>query len=268
MSTQILLVALFTFVIHLTATLSLGVRIVGLRTSRWAVSFALFNVMVLVSRLANTLQAPLLAKTVETNIQAGQFDKIADFQWIIGFSTLATLTGIVFFPSFHRLMGKAVERYYHHRSISKLFIHGLSFRVMREVPTYLKWPDQANWQHVSKNHNVPISIFLLNVVANAVITISVLATLYAGYLNPDLRSTAASMSGMINGIATIILVLFIDPTIALLADEVTAGQHSAGYFRRYIILILLARLAGTILAQFLLVPFSYVIIWVAENLYL
>ncbi|QDK77988.1 DUF2837 family protein [Spirosoma sp. KCTC 42546] len=267
MSTQIALVALLTFVIHLIASLSLGVRIVGLRTLRWAVSFALFNVMVLVSRLANTLQAPLLAKTVETNIRAGRFDEIADFRWIIGFATLATLVAGVFFPSFQRLMTRAVDSYYHHRSIGKLIVRSVSPRVMHSIPMYLKWPDQANWQTVSKNRNVPFSIFVLNVLANAIITISVLATLYAGYLNPSLRSTAASMSGLINGIATLMLVLFIDPTIALLADEVGAGRYSEGYFRRYIILILFARVLGTILAQFLLAPFAYLIIWVAENLY-
>ncbi|MVM38682.1 DUF2837 family protein [Spirosoma sp. HMF3257] len=267
MSTQTALVALLTFVIHLIASLSLGVRIVGLRTLRWAVSFALFNVMVLVSRLANTLQAPLLAKNVELNIRAGHLDEIADFRWIIGSATLATLIAGVFFPSFQRLMTRAVDSYYQHRSIGKLLVRSFSFRVVQDIPTYLKWPDQANWQHVTRNRNVPLSIFLLNALANAIMTISVLATLYAGYLNPDLRSTAASMSGLINGLATIILVLFIDPTIALLADEVGAGRYSAGYFRRYIILILFARLVGTILAQFLLIPFAYLIIWVAEHLY-
>ncbi|WP_020594801.1 lipid II flippase family protein [Spirosoma panaciterrae] len=267
MSSQILLVALFTFVIHLVATLSLSVRVVGLQTLRWAVSFSLFNVMALVSRLANTLQAPLLAKTVELNIQAGRFDQIADFRWILAFTTLATVAGGLVFPSFQRLMTRLVESYYQHRSFSKLVVRGLSVSSVRTLPAHLKWPDAANWQAIRQSPNVPIRIFVLNALANAIITVGVLATLYAGYINPDLRATAASMSGLINGIATIILVLFVDPDIALLADEVTAGQHSTGYFRRYIILILLARLTGTLLAQFLLVPFAHLVIWLAQHLY-
>ncbi|GAB4027767.1 lipid II flippase family protein [Spirosoma gilvum] len=267
MSSQILLVALFTFVIHLVATLSLSVRVVGLQTLRWAVSFSLFNIMALFSRLANTLQAPLLAKTVELNIQAGRFDQIADFRWILAFSTLATIAGILVFPSFQRLMTRLVESYYHHRSFGRLLVRSLSFTTVRTLPTHLKWPDPANWQSIWQNPNVPIRIFVLNTLANAIITVGVLATLYAGYINPDLRATAASMSGLINGMATIIMVLFVDPDIALLADEVTAGQYSTGYFRRYIILVLLARLTGTILAQFILVPAAYLVIWLAQHLY-
>ncbi|WP_080054723.1 lipid II flippase family protein [Spirosoma aerolatum] len=267
MSSQILLVALFTFVIHLVATLSLSVRVVGLQTLRWAVSFSLFNIMALFSRLANTLQAPLLAKTVELNIQSGRFDQIADFRWILAFTTLATATGALIFPSFQRLMTRLVETYYHHRSFSKLIVRSLSLSTVRTLPQHLKWPDSANWQAIRQKPNVPIRILVLNALANAIITVGVLATLYAGYINPDLRATAASMSGLINGIATIIMVLFVDPDIALLADEVTAGQHSTGYFRRYIIQVLLARLVGTILAQFLLVPFAHMVIWLAQHLY-
>ncbi len=113
---------------------------------------------------------------------------------------------------------------------------------------------------------MPTSILLLNLLANAVITVGVLSTLYAGYLNPDLRLTAASMAGVINGLSTILLVVFVDPDIALLCDEVVAGRYSEGYFRRYIIQVLAARLVGTLLAQVLLVPFAYLIVWIAEHM--
>ncbi len=266
MSMQVAIVALMTFVIHLTATLSLGVRIVGLRTTRWAVSFALFNVMVLGSRLANTLQAPLLAKTVETHIKDGLPPDTADFRWIIAFASLATVVGTGLFPSFQRLMARAVERYYQHRSLPRLLWHSLTISTARQIPAHLKWPDRANWQHFRGSPNVSVSMLGLNVLANAIITVGVLATLYAGYLNADLRLTAASLAGVINGLSTIILVIFVDPDIALLCDEVVAGRFSEGYFRRYIVLILAARLVGTLLAQLLLVPAAQLIVWIAEHM--
>jgi hypothetical protein len=71
MTTQILIVLILTFVINLITTLSYSVRIVGIRTGRIAISFALFNILVLVSRTANGFQAPLLAKTVENDIKIG-----------------------------------------------------------------------------------------------------------------------------------------------------------------------------------------------------
>src|ERR1700733_13499561 len=70
MTTQIIIVLILTFLINLITTLSYSVRIVGIRTGRVAISFALFNILVLVSRTANGFQAPLLAKTVENDIRA------------------------------------------------------------------------------------------------------------------------------------------------------------------------------------------------------
>ncbi|WP_234734741.1 lipid II flippase Amj family protein [Tellurirhabdus bombi] len=267
MSAQILLVSTLTFVIHLISTLSIGTRVVGIRTSRWAVSFSLFNTLALVTRLANTIQAPLLAKTVEMKIKVGHFeDTAADFRWIIAFTTLATLAGMLLFPSFQRLLARAVEGYYTYRSIPKLILRSMSPAILRKIPAHMKWPDRANWQHITRKRNISLQLFVLNALANAVLTVSVLSTLYAGYINPELRSTSASLSGMINGGAAIILVTFVDPSNALLSDEVVAGRYSEGYFRRYVIWMLLSRLSGTIIAQLLLVPFAYLIVWVAENL--
>ncbi len=42
-----------------------------IRTGRIAISFAVFNVFALLSRTANTIQAPLLAKTIENSINLG-----------------------------------------------------------------------------------------------------------------------------------------------------------------------------------------------------
>ncbi len=59
MSTQIIIVLILTFVIYVISTLAYSVRIVGVRTGRIAISFAVFNVFALLSRTANTIQAPL-----------------------------------------------------------------------------------------------------------------------------------------------------------------------------------------------------------------
>lgn len=71
MDGQLLLIFALTFVIHLIGTLAYSVRIAGTRTGRIAVSFALFNILVLVSRTSNSFQAPLLAKWVEENLLLG-----------------------------------------------------------------------------------------------------------------------------------------------------------------------------------------------------
>ena len=83
MSNQIVSVIGLTFLINLITTLSYSVRIVGIRTGRIAVSFALFNILVLISRTAYGFQAPLLASTIEKNINAGTGENLFEFRLII-----------------------------------------------------------------------------------------------------------------------------------------------------------------------------------------
>ncbi|OLN28097.1 hypothetical protein DSOL_4241 [Desulfosporosinus metallidurans] len=65
MTTQVIIVLILTVIISIISTLAYSVRIVGVRTGRIAVSFAVFNIFALISRTANSVQAPLLAKTIE-----------------------------------------------------------------------------------------------------------------------------------------------------------------------------------------------------------
>ncbi len=81
MDTQFVVICLLTFVIHLVGTLAYSVRIAGVRTRRIAVSFALFNILVLVSRTSNSFQGPTLAKRVESNLNLGaSHDLLLDFR--------------------------------------------------------------------------------------------------------------------------------------------------------------------------------------------
>src|SRR5204863_2221176 len=68
MDIQLAVICALTFIIHLIGTLAYSVRIAGVRTRRIAVSFALFNVLVLLSRTSNSFQGPFLAKRVEENL--------------------------------------------------------------------------------------------------------------------------------------------------------------------------------------------------------
>src|SRR4051794_34573147 len=126
MSTQIIVVLVLTFVINLITTLSYSVRIVGIRTGRIAISFALFNILVLVSRTANGFQAPLLANTVENDIKVGLFDNSLTFRLIILSCSVATIVGAFLIPTFQRVLSKAVVNFSIHKSMGKLLLHGFS----------------------------------------------------------------------------------------------------------------------------------------------
>src|SRR2546423_1751975 len=97
MDMQLALIWGLTFVIHLIGTLAYSVRIAGVRTGRIAVSFALFNILVLVSRTANGFQAPLLAKRVETHL--GSPNLLSDFRWLLLSASVATVIGAILVPT-------------------------------------------------------------------------------------------------------------------------------------------------------------------------
>lgn len=265
MSQEILVVCILTFVIHLVGTYSLAIRIVGLRTGKWSMAYAMFNILALVTRLSTTFQAPLLAKTIEMNILNGSRPDTTDFRLILAASSLAMLTGGLTIPIFHRLLAVAVERYYVHKSFFRLFLSIFNWERISRLRQHVVIPHRANWQAFT-TPIVPKKVIVLNLLSQAILTVGVLSTLYAGYLNPDLRSTSASMSGFINGFAAIVLVVVVDPNIALLSDEVASNNVSPTYFRKYIIVLTAVRILGTLFSQLLLLPIAHLVVWMSETL--
>jgi len=267
MNNQILIVFCLTFVIHLISTLAYSVRLVGTRTGRIAISFSLFNLLALVSRTANMLQAPLLAKYIEQNIQAGtSTNLITDFRWLLISATCATIVGGILIPTFQKTMSKAVKGFSLYRSLPRLLLHGVSKAGLHHIRTSLTVPATRNLSGVKRAKQLPWRVIGFHTFAESLITVGVLASLYAGTLNPELRMTASNLSALVNGGAVILLLIFIDPYFSMLTDDVMQGQVSQPFFRRCVIMLVISRLIATILAQVWLLPAAYLIIKIAEIL--
>lgn len=266
MTIQVVIVLILTFIINLITTLSYSVRIVGIRTGRIAISFALFNILVLVSRTANGFQAPLLAKTVENDIKQGVSDNAGDFRLVILSCTFATIIGAFFIPTFQRVLSKAVVNFSAHKSMGRLILHGFSKTGILYFRQNVTVPAKDNISAIRFDHKFPWRIFLLNAMAVAILTVGVLSAVYASYLNPDYRTTASNLSAFINGFATILMFAFIDPHLSALTDDVMLGKCSEATFRKYIVYMTIARLFGTVLAQVLFLPAAHFLAWTAEHI--
>ncbi|MFT3824303.1 MAG: lipid II flippase Amj family protein [Chitinophagaceae bacterium] len=266
MTTQVLIVLILTFLINLITTLSYAVRIVGVRTGRIAISFALFNILVLISRTANGFQAPLLAKTVENDIKHGVLSNVPTFRMVIFSCTLASIAGALLIPTFQRILSKAVVNFSEHKSLSRLLYHGFSKTGILYFKDNLTIPSKGNLTNIELRQEFPWRIFLLNVVAVAIVTVGVLSAVYASYFNPEYRTTASNLSSFINGFATILLFIFIDPHLSAMTDDVTMGKCSEITFRKYIVYMTIARVIGTILAQLLFIPGAQLLAYVATIL--
>jgi hypothetical protein len=230
-------------------------------------SFALFNALVLVSRLSNGFLAPLIAKRVENALARGSGAHLqADFRIILLATTLGVVVGIALVPAAQRLMARVIEGMQRRRSLARVALRTFTpggLRTLRDSatlpkvrrPVSLKPPREVGW-----------SVLAANCFAQAILVVGVLASIYAGYVEPQFRVTASQLSALINGFATILLFLVIDPQLSLLTDDVIDGKTSEAAYRRSIVWISGSRLVGTILAQALFLPAALAIAWVAARI--
>jgi len=268
MDKQLLLICALTFIIHIIGTLAYSVRIAGIRTRRIAVSLALFSILMLLSRTSNSFLGPFLAKRVETGIDqhVAASTLLIDFRWLLFSASLATILGAILIPTFQRAFCRAVEHFQVHRSVPKLLLHAVFKGGMSYLKTSASLPKPANVTGLRQKSGVSISMTAMNVIATALWTVGVFAALYAGVLDPSVRVPSSTLSSIINGGATIMMAVFIDPHMSGMTDDVIEGKIEESQFRRAVVWLVGSRLAGTLIAQFLLVPSAVVIVGVANIL--
>lgn len=265
MDAQLIIICLLTAGINLIGTLAYAARIAGVRTRRIAMSFALFNVLVLVSRTSNAFLGPFLAKRIENRLASGGGEALlGDFRLVLLSASIAVAIGIVLVPTGQRLFARAIGYFQEHRSTTKMLLRCATPMGLKTISDAITLPRMVHLQALRRPRGVSWSVLVANCLAQALITVGVVASLYAGYLNPEFRVTASQLSAVINGFATILLFAFIDPQLSVMTDDVTDGRVSEPLFRRTIIWISLSRLAGTLLAQALFVPSALAIAWIAN----
>lgn len=265
MDLQLTIVFLLTSTIHLMSTLAYGVRIAGVKTRRIMLAFALFNVLVLFGRAASSLQAPLLAKRVESQLLVNPPHAVeGDLRWLIAAATLASIVGALLIPSFHRVFAQVVRGYAAYRSVPRLIVHSFSTAGMAHLRDSLVLPATTTVWSAQHGKHIPLRLVFFNMLAEGLLTIGVLAALYAGYLQPEFRVTASNLSALVIGGATILMVLTIDPYLSIITDDVIDGRMGEDFLRRSVVWLVGSRIAGTLLAQGLLLPTALAIVQVAR----
>jgi len=255
MDTQLLAICILTGIINLIGALAYGARIAGVRTRRIAMSFALFNILILASRLSNGFLGPLVAKRIENAIAAGGDAGLqGDFHLILASASFAVLIGILLVPTGQRWFSTAILKLQESRSVARLLLQSASPSGLRVMWGSLAFPRMRQSGMLARPRQLGWGILIANCLAQAILAVGVFAAIYAGYLNPEYRVTASQLSAVINGLATILLFAFIDPHLSVITDDAVEGKISEAAFRRVIVWISLSRLAGTVLAQALFLP--------------
>jgi hypothetical protein len=260
------IILLLTVVVHCLDTASYASRIAGARTGRLALTSALFNIVSLASRVAYTLQAPLLGSAVDRMVAAHQLSGLVpDFHIILASATVGTLAGAALIPTFTALFSRAANSYDFHGSFPALLLHTLSLRGFSRISQTVRVPLPDSLRQ-ARRLNLPRSFLLLNILVTGVYTVGVSSTIYASALAPDLARTATTLSGVVNGIGTLLLVLLIDPVSALITDQALRGRRPPAEVSHIVVWQVTGRLLGTLLAQLIFLPAALLVVRLAHLL--
>lgn len=258
---QLILVSLFTFIIHLAETLTYSLRSAGVRLGKIAVALSLSGIILLISRTANMAQAPLTGKIIDSAKNNVDYNLIDQLRIIIGAATIGTFAAILLFPSAVLLASRVVSHFEVAGSIPQMVRSSVSFQKLHNARYHLRFPKFSMLSRL-RIGGIPKRILILNCLVTAIYTIGVLAALLASTLTIDYSITASQSSGLINGIATILLTMLIDPHIALITDKVIKREKEVAVLNKIFGLLMISRLLGTVFAQVLLVPAAYWIKWI------
>lgn len=255
--TLIELIAL-TIIIHVVDTIAYSVRLNSVKSGQVALSFSLFNIFVLVSRTANMFQGPLIGTIIGLSIN-DTFNPENDLRLVILAATIGTLFGIFLIPTFLKIFEKAVKRLELTGSVPTLVVEALQVNNIKRIVRSTVRPSKTMLEKL-RFREIPKRLLVLNTVVTGIYTVGILAAYYSALLVPEqARLAAGASSGMINGMASILLTLFIDPKSAIITDQALRGKRPYADVKALVILLIGTKLIGTLFGQVLFIPAAQII---------
>lgn len=247
-------------------TLAYSTRISGARVKLIATALSLFSTLVIISRFSTMIQQPLTAKLIAEAPEINKLHYIEEqYRFLILVTSIGVLLGILLFPTFINIFSRAIIQLSNESgSIFALFFKLFKGNGFKKIVKCFRLPRFSYLKGITLK-TIPKRLFVINVIISAVFTIGVLSSIYASLLVPkDYAQTALMSSGIINGIATILLTLFIDPKASVLADKVMKNQIDYIYLKSYSLTMISSKFLGTILAQLIFIPASFYVAWFAK----
>ncbi|MFA5839805.1 MAG: lipid II flippase Amj family protein [Candidatus Margulisiibacteriota bacterium] len=241
------IVCFFTAMIHFTETLSSSMRLTGVRTRQLALSLSFVNASLLISRMSNMLQAPLLGGMVDTAILMNDINILwVNFRLVIFAAFIGNLLGALMIPFAVRVFTRGIKKFDEVGSVPRLIALGFYPRNFAKIVSDFRLPSKESFKGLSLK-GIPRTFLMLNLIMVSIYAIGVLCSLMAGALVPEFRVTATQLSGIVNGLATILFTLMVDPIAAHITDQAVRGQRPEGDVRTVVFYIVLGRIVGTLL---------------------
>jgi hypothetical protein len=266
-SERLLVISMFILVVTTIETLAYSTRLSGARVGLIASAISLFNTLVVTSRFSTMFQQPLTGKLIaEVPESANKLEFLENqFRILIGFTSVGVIIGILLFPTFISIFSRAIIQLSNERgSYYYLTKKWFTLKGFNRIIKCFRLPRGELLRGINKQ-TFPKRLFVVNVLITAVYTVGVLASIYGSLLtDPKYAQAVVLSSGIINGIATILLTLFIDPKASVLADQVTKDKTKYKFLKSYSFAMITSKFAGTILAQLIFIPAAYYVVWFAK----
>lgn len=288
---RFIVIIILTVAVHMIYTLAYSVRLAGVRTQRLLTALSLYNIIYLMASVSGTIQIPLLNSLLEHGIkdsaaQAGIMISTEQFinmdiyrellvafersiRLVIAASTLGTLLGVVLIPVFVRISVKATRLFEENGSVLRTFFGLIFIRQVWRLNTarlLFPFPYSSIRRIIGQKLVIPKHFLFINIIVTGLYTTGMLSPLYAGALFPDFRSTAAMLSAVVNGFASVLMAIVVEPTASSITDEALRGERGERDVKQMTFYLALTRLMGTIFAQVLFLPGAYFIKFIAKLL--
>lgn len=270
MLSTVLFISFFTMIIHLTESLAYSLRLAGFRTKQIAVALSFVTSTLLVSRLSNMFQAPFIGFLVDSTVLLDSGQAVSQLQMsfriIIFAASVGVVVGMFLTPTILILFKRAIELFKEGKSIPGIFLKSLNPKTIIKILHCFKLPSVRMFLQL-KFRALPKAFLVANIIVGAIHCIGVLSAMLAGAMMPEFRSTAIQLSGIVNGIATISLTLFVDPPGARITDDVLQGRRPEADLRSVVFFMQLSKLIGVaVFSQLLFVPMAHYVLWVTRVL--
>ena len=244
----------------MTESLAYSMRLAGVRTKQIAIAMSFVTSTLLISRLSNMFQAPLLGALVDMSTldYSGHALTLLESQFriIILAAFCGAFCGAFLTPTMVSLFQAAIFRFLQVGSIPKVLFYALRPRNIIKIIMSFRFPPLLSFRKISLS-NLPKGFLIINVVVTSIYTIGVLCSLLAGAYLPEFRATAIQLSGIVNGIATVLFTLFVDPSGARITDQAVHNKRDQEDVRSVVFFLQLGKMIGTLfIAQLLFKPLA------------
>ncbi|MFH1454366.1 MAG: DUF2837 family protein [Armatimonadota bacterium] len=239
-------------------------RVSAVVTKRVATAIAVYNLFFLITRLAQQIYAPIIGTIVDFAVKTNTVFRLeGQLRWIILGTTFGMTVGFILMPTFIEIYNKGIRGMEKYGSLPKVILFSLMPNNWGKWVRCLRTPSVLGVK-LSEIRQIPRNFLIYNIIVIAIHTIGVLAATYAGALCKDFARQAALLSGVVNGVATILMGLIVDPMASLITDQAVSGQRPKHHVEIMAVFLIVGMIVGTVVSQLIFMPSAHFIKWCSE----